>query len=145
MRTLGVRRQYQDVRLSDDPDSPTFRIDLTDSNLRGWMQAWNGAVADMAEAGYTEDMGLDALTPELSLAMANAFKAVITAVTGAAKYDEILGWVGGGAAAEDCTLSMADVFGAIGDVLMEQMAALNERNKAAADKYLRRDAVADGQ
>jgi hypothetical protein len=129
-RSLKVSRQYEDVRLTDEEDSPLFRVEFTDSAMRSWADLYTRLVEDLTDIGVDTTTQSGQLTEEQSEVLARVIKEFITALTSEDTYQEILAYVGGGQSAENCNLGMSDVFGALADLLSEKINARREAKYA---------------
>lgn len=136
---IGINRAKQRIKLTDEPDSPEFVLDLTTTALgknltkvfRCAMQYTQAheqaetAVANGDDDAYIEAAGV----------IAQAYEGIVTTMLGAEAWDAVLDYVGDGEKLEATELSIA-IMPLVEYLLTKFNDLLGITRRAAEAKYL---------
>ncbi|NGM17719.1 hypothetical protein GMI70_06905 [Eggerthellaceae bacterium zg-893] len=136
---VGVARAKQRIRLSDDPDSPEFVLDLTATSLgrslTRMLELANGYLEASGRADEAAANGDGDAYAEAAGGVAQAYEGIVAAMLGADAWDAVLGYVFDGEkpAATEVAVAVAPLV----EYLLEKFNfALGVSRRKAKAKYL---------
>ena len=143
MTIIGLKRAVEEIRLDESPDSPVYRLDLTDigiaekaAKLRANVRRYQDLQARL-EAGVADEADMDALLEEL----AGVYEVLISLMLGHEAYEEIVAYAANGAdiEAKDMNIVLTPLVLYLYEKYNEVLTA---NNNAAIAKYGRKRVAA---
>lgn len=138
---IGLRKAVQEIKLDDSPDSPVYKLDLTDKSVIRKGKAVYSEFQKNKDALARVEEGSEA--QEDIDAMAHVWRSVIESTLGKKAYQEIFDYVTDGQDIEinDALLLITPV---VMYLLQELEAVVTANNNSAVLKYARSKSAASG-
>lgn len=127
MPTLNIHKAVQEIRLDDSPESPVFKLDLTDSSINkktpfiaGCYVVYQRVLDDLKESKIT--------TEEAKVKLASIYKQIISAMLSTDAYEAIYQYIKGASDAEpeEVTLAMSPIV----EYLLQEFDAILTMNRS---------------
>jgi len=132
-KILGTKKTIENYQLDENPDSPTFQVVYSSSNINRWAKELSGLedqAAKLREENATGEREEDAIIQDITAIN----RKIISTMAGEDAYQRILAYMGQGLPESECALALSDITGSLAIELSDRIFA----NKALnADKYIR--------